>query len=85
MRQLIEELWDQVWQASSTAVFEAMRHRVQETIDENRAILAGLKQRSVTQVEVMMTRRMTNTIAAWQAAVALTPLNSAGGKAERAA
>lgn len=70
MRQLIDDLWDQVWQASSTSVFEVMQHRVGETIEENRAILDGLHARSARRVEAAMGKRLRKTVDAWRAVVA---------------
>ncbi len=72
MRQLVEDLWDQVWQASSTSVFDVMRHRVQETIEENRAILDILRSRNAGRLGSAMDRRMRNTIAAWKGAIERT-------------
>lgn len=69
LRQQIEELWDQVWQASSTSVFEAMSHRVKETIDENRLILDHLRKGDARHLAMTLDRRMTSTIAAWDGAV----------------
>ena len=70
IRQQIEDFWDQVWQASSTSVFEVMDHRVQETIDENRTILEHLENGDARRLAAALDRRMRNTIAAWDGAVA---------------
>jgi DNA-binding GntR family transcriptional regulator len=78
MRQLIEELWDQVWQASSTSIFEVMRHRVWETIDENRAILLHVKKGDARRLQAALDGRMRKTIAAWRSAVAGKQHPSAG-------
>ena len=69
MRQLIEDLWDQVWQASSTSVFEMMRHRVQETIDESRAILVHVAAQDVRRLGAVMDARARATMRAWEGAV----------------
>ncbi|HEY6433166.1 MAG TPA: GntR family transcriptional regulator [Acetobacteraceae bacterium] len=69
MHDLIQELWDQVWQASSTSVFAVMPHRVQETVAENRAILSFMMDRNATRLRSAMDRRRRKTIAAWQQAV----------------
>ena len=70
IRQQIDDFWDQVWQASSTSVFEVMGHRVQETIDENRTILGHLQDRDARRLTAALDRRMRNTMAAWDGAVA---------------
>jgi DNA-binding GntR family transcriptional regulator len=70
MRQQIEALWDQVWQASSTSVFEVMRDRVQETIDENRAIMLHTRKRDARRLKSVMELRLRKTLAAWRHAVA---------------
>lgn len=70
MRQLIEELWDQVWQASSIYVFELMRDRVAETIRENQAVIDALRQVNTRRLEAIMQRRRRDTIAAWRQLVA---------------
>lgn len=70
MRRLIEDLWDQVWQASSTSLFDLMRQRVAETVDENRAILAHVAARDARRLGALMDRRLRRTMAAWTAAVA---------------
>ena len=66
--QLIEELWDQVWQASSTAVFEIMRHRVVETVEESRAILDHVCNQDPGMLDATMVLRQERTMAAWRAA-----------------
>ena len=70
MRQLIEDLWDQIWQASSTSVFAVMRHRVPETIEENRAILQHTRDRDRRKLGAAMEARQRNTLRAWQGAIA---------------
>ena len=69
MRDLIQELWDQVWQASSTAVFAVMPRRVQETMAENRAILSYVSDGDATRLRSAMDGRMRKTIEAWREAV----------------
>lgn len=69
MAQLIEELWDQVWQASSTAVFELMRHRVEETIEETRMIVTHVAAHDPKRLDTAMTLRSQRTLAAWRGAV----------------
>ena len=76
MRQLIEELWDQVWQASSIYVFELMRDRVAQTLHENKAIIDALLQADARRLKVIMQRRRRNTIAAWRQVVAKRTLVS---------
>jgi DNA-binding GntR family transcriptional regulator len=69
MHDLIQELWDQVWQASSTSVFAVMPHRVQETVAENRAILSHMKDGDAARLRSAMDSRMRKTIEAWRQAV----------------
>ncbi len=69
MRQLIEDLWDQVWQASSTSVFELMRHRVPETIEESRAILQHVGDGDGRKLGAVMDARVRATMRAWAGAV----------------
>ena len=69
MHGLIQELWDQVWQAASTSVFAAMPQRVQETVTENRAIPAHVMDRDAVRLRAAMDGRMHKTIAAWREAV----------------
>ncbi len=85
IRQLIDDLWDQVWQASSTSVFEVMPHRVGETIAENRLILAHLKAGDARRLQAAMGERMRNTIAAWSGVVERKPEPAALAKPRRQA
>jgi DNA-binding GntR family transcriptional regulator len=72
MRQQIEAFWDQVWQASSTSVFEVMRDRVRETIDENRAIMLHTKDRDARRLKAVLEMRLRKTLAAWRQAIEQT-------------
>ena len=69
MRQQIEDLWDQVWQASSTSVFAVMQHRIAETIEENQAILTHVERGDMRKLAAALDRRMSQTLAAWEGAV----------------
>lgn len=68
--QLIEDLWDQVWQASSSAIFEIMRHRVAETVEENRDILTHVRNRDPARLDAAMAVRQQRTLDAWRTAIA---------------
>lgn len=70
LRREIEELWDQVWQASSTSLFDVMRQRVQATIDENRALLTHVQAGDTRRVRAALDQRLRNTLAAWDGAIA---------------
>jgi DNA-binding GntR family transcriptional regulator len=69
-QQLIDELWNQVWQATSTAVFHLMRHRVPETIAESRVMLRHAQERSPEGMAEIINTRIANTKLAWGAAIA---------------
>ena len=69
MRDLVQELWDQVWQASSTAIFAVMPSRVQETVAENRAILSHVADGDAARLRSAMDGRMRKTLDAWREAV----------------
>jgi len=68
--QHIQDLWDKVWQYSSTAVFEVMRHRVRDTLAENRAICEGIRRGDTGMVEDAFDRRLRKSVEAWQMAIA---------------
>ena len=70
LRREIEALWDQVWQASSTSLFDVMRQRVQATIDENRALLGYVQAGDARRVRAALDQRLRNTLAAWDGAIA---------------
>ncbi len=85
MHDLIQELWDQVWQASSTSVFAVMPHRVQETAAENRAILSLMMDGDATRLRSAMDSRMRKTIAAWREAVRQAAMMSSATQRKPAA
>ena len=70
LRQQIEELWDQVWQASSTSLFDLMRQRVAETVEENRALLGYVQARDRRRMSMALDQRLRYTLAAWDGAIA---------------
>ena len=69
LTQLIQDLWDQIWQAASTLVFVAMPHRVPETIAENTAILAAVARGDPATLQSAMTRRSDAMTAAFRTMV----------------
>ena len=69
LRQAIEDLWDQTWQASSTSVFAVMQHRVPETLEENRAILDHVRAGDRRRLGAAMDARLRNTMRAWRGAI----------------
>lgn len=73
IRQLIEELWDQVWQATSTSVFDVLPHRVRETLEESRTIVTHLRNGAAGQLEAALDDRMQNTLAAWRGVIDSAP------------
>lgn len=69
LAQHIQHLWDQVWQYSSTAVFEVMRHRVQDTLAENHDICAGIEKADGEKVREAYDRRLQRSLEAWRTAI----------------
>lgn len=70
LREHIQVLWDQVWQYSSTAVFEVMRHRVEDSLAENAAILAALAARDEAALIEVYSLRLQRSLDAWRQAIA---------------
>jgi DNA-binding GntR family transcriptional regulator len=72
LREHIQALWDQVWQYSSTSVFEVMRHRVAGTLAENRAICDAIRARDTARVQEVYALRLQRSVEAWRMAIANT-------------
>lgn len=70
LREHIRALWDQGWQHSSTAVFEVMRHRVEDTLRENEAIVAALAAQGREALRAAYAVRLERSIEAWRRAIA---------------
>ncbi len=71
LSQHIQHLWDQVWQYSSTAVFEVMRHRVEDSLAENRDICNGIGKADRRLVREAYERRLRRSLDAWRNAIRL--------------
>ncbi|MBW4092332.1 MAG: GntR family transcriptional regulator [Proteobacteria bacterium] len=69
LREHIHHLWDQVWQYSSTAVFEVMRHRVDHSLLENAAILCAITERRPDKVQAVYAIRLQRSLDAWAKAI----------------
>ena len=72
LREHIQHLWDQVWQYSSVSVFEVMRHRVADSLTENRDICNAIRQRDIEGMRTIYALRLQRSIDAWQRAIAHT-------------
>ncbi len=70
MREHIQHLWDQVWQYSSTSVFNVMRHRIEDLLIENRQIIACLERQDSGGLRQVYDERLRKSVDAWQAAIA---------------
>ncbi len=70
LREHVQHLWDQVWQYSSVSVFEVMRHRVADSLRENRDICAAIRARDVAAARAVYALRLQRSIDAWQRAIA---------------
>lgn len=69
LREHIQHLWDQVWQHSSTAVFNVMRHRISDSLAENRSIVSCLLERDSVLLRNVYEERLRNSVDAWSAAI----------------
>lgn len=65
----IQHLWDQIWQHSSTAVFDVMRHRIEPSLAENRRIVAALRAHDADMLRDAYDERLSGSLAAWSAAI----------------
>ena len=70
LREHVQHLWNQVWQYSSVSVFDVMRHRVADSLSENRAICDAIRQRDTTTVRAIYAVRLERSIDAWQRTIA---------------
>ncbi|MDR3522800.1 MAG: GntR family transcriptional regulator [Acetobacteraceae bacterium] len=69
MREHIQHLWDLGWQYSSTSVFNVMRHRIEDSLVENRQILALLRDGQPEALQAVFDARLHKSSAAWKAAI----------------
>lgn len=78
LREHIQYLWDQVWQYSSTAVFEVMRHRVEDSLRENGEIIQAVAEKRPDKVQAVYTVRLQRSVDAWTRAIANSRRKAAG-------
>ena len=83
LREHVQYLWDQVWQYSSVAVFEVMRHRVADSLEENRDICAAVRARDVAAVRDIYAVRLQRSVDAWQRAIANKQARTAHAPSDR--
>jgi DNA-binding FadR family transcriptional regulator len=74
LREHIHHLWDQVWQYSSTSVFNVMRHRIEGSPIENRQIVACLQTGDSVLLRQVFDERLCKSVDAWTAAIARSRL-----------
>lgn len=77
MREHIQHLWDQVWQYSSTSVFNVMRHRIEGSLIENRQIIACLQVQDSARLRQVYDERLRRSVDAWTAAITRSRLTMA--------
>ncbi|MFL5268607.1 MAG: GntR family transcriptional regulator [Stellaceae bacterium] len=84
MVNLIQELWDQVWQHSTTLIYMFLGDRLAGSIEENRRLLAGVKAKDLPMISAIFDDRIRLTLDAWRrAADAATPGEAAGRPSTR--
>jgi hypothetical protein len=66
MVNLIQELWDQVWQHSTTLIYIFLGDRLTGSIDENRRLLAGVKAKHLPMISGIFDKRIRLTLKAWR-------------------
>lgn len=69
LKRHIQRLWDQNWQYSSTAVFEVMRHRIADSLQENTAILQRMRARDLSGLAEIYDLRLHRSLDAWRSAI----------------
>ena len=69
MREHIQHLWDLGWQYSSTSVFNVMRHRIEDSLVENRHTLALLRDGQPDALLAVFDARLMKSSDAWKAAI----------------
>jgi len=69
MSEHIQHLWDLGWQYSSTSVFNVMRHRIADSLDENHRILRLLREGNAAQLQQVFDDRRLKSVEAWKAAI----------------
>jgi DNA-binding GntR family transcriptional regulator len=69
LSQHIQELWDQVWQYSTTMVYRYLDvARIEGTLSENRNALEGIKQKDASKVAAVFDERIGVSLDAWRQA-----------------
>jgi len=71
MVKTIQDLWDQVWQHSTTLIYAFLGDdRLTGSIEENRRLLAGVKAQDQTLIGTIFDDRICLTLDAWRRAAA---------------
>lgn len=79
MVNLIQELWDQVWQHSTTLIYVFLGDRLTGSIDENRRLLAAVKTKDLAVISAIFDDRIRLTLDAWRRATEASTLRNAIG------
>jgi DNA-binding GntR family transcriptional regulator len=72
LKRHIQRLWDQTWQHSSTAVFEVMRHRIVDSLEENTTILHRMRGQDLPGLGEIYDLRLRKSLDAWRKAIERT-------------
>jgi DNA-binding GntR family transcriptional regulator len=68
MVDLIQDLWDQVWQHSTTLIYMFLGDRLRRSIDENRQLLMGVEAKDLPMIGAIFDDRIRLTLEAWRRA-----------------
>jgi DNA-binding GntR family transcriptional regulator len=68
MVNLIQDLWDQVWQHSTTLIYMFLGDRLTGSIEENRRLLTAVKAQDLPMVSAIFDDRIRLTLDAWRRA-----------------
>jgi DNA-binding GntR family transcriptional regulator len=73
MVNLIQDLWDQVWQHSTTLIYMFLGDRLTGSIEENRRLLTAVKAEDLPMVSAIFDDRIRLTLDAWRRAADAAP------------
>ena len=69
----IQDLWDQVWQHSTSLIYGFLGNRTTDSIDENSQILAAVEAKDLREIGAIFDDRIRLTLDAWRRATAAYP------------
>ena len=69
----IQDLWDQVWQHSTSLIYGFLGNRITDSIDENSKILAAVEAKDLREIGTIFDDRIRLTLDAWRRATAAYP------------